>query len=434
MICLQRLSCFLLFASIAIGAHAAAPTATFTASPTTGRAPLGVSFDASTSTNTQTVQWEFGDGTVSNATVVSHVYNVAGTYIARLTTKSATGESASSTVTITVTGSGEGPVTGNMNFRWATTASTFKLNHARANSDKFNLTAVFNTVDLPGALNGLAASFSINNTFTVNGIMGEEGGFQSPDKARPNFFVQVDPKEQVLLVEISSADLSRALQISGATNTTVASPGILLPVVLTLTVGAQTYQLTENYTYTSTSGGTGTGTFNLKKSRGEIRDGFFTVSRASALEDPEGDGHFYEFECLLSKPLAQVLNAPNSGTFRFKFNNADTVTVPFDRVLSNGSKITYEQSDRDLGGVKSLVVDAVTRRMTLRTWDINARENVGGSGLPLRAQSFTAFNFAVRLDFDQPDGTTFQVVTATRLTRRTQDDAFWQTGRRKKRQ
>ncbi len=434
MIRLPRTFCLLPFIVLSTLSHAAVPTAALTASPTTGRAPLGVSFDASTSTNTQTLLWEFGDGTAATSTIVTHVYNVAGTYVAKLTTRSSTGETATSQVTIVVTGSGEGPVTGNMNYRWATTASTFKLNHARPNTDKFNLTAAFNTVDLPGVLNGLAASFSINNTFTVNGVMGEEGGFQSPDKARPNFFIQVDPKEQVLIVEISSADLSRALQISGATNTTVGQPGALLPVVLTLTVGAQTYLVTENYTYTSTAGGMGTGMFNLKKERGQIRDGFFVIARASALEDPEGDGHFFEFEGLLSKPLAQVLNAPNAGTFRFKFNNADTVVVPFDRILRNGSKISYEQSDRDLGGVKTLVVDVVTRRMTLRTWDILAREPVGGTGLPLRAQAFTAFNFAVRLDFDQPDGSTFQVVTATRLTRRTQDDAFWQTGRRKKRQ
>jgi hypothetical protein len=50
----------------------------------------------------------------------------------------------------------------------------------------------------------------------------------------------------------------------------------------------------------------------------------------------------------------------------------------------------------------------------------------------VRGQPFTAFNFTLRIDLDQPDGTTFSAVTATRLTRRAQDDAFWQTGRRNK--
>ncbi len=108
--------------------------------------------------------------------------------------------------------------------------------------------------------------------------------------------------------------------------------------------------------------------------------------------------------------------------------------MPFDRIQLNGSRITYEQSDRDLGGVKSLIIEAGTRIFTLRTWDIKARPVDGGTGLPLRAQPFSAFNFSLRLDFDQPDGSTFRVVTATRMSRRSQDDAFWQTGRRKKRQ
>jgi hypothetical protein len=37
----------------------------------------------------------------------------------------------------------------------------------------------------------------------------------------------------------------------------------------------------------------------------------------------------------------------------------------------------------------------------------------------------------VRIEFDQPDGTVLQAVTATRLTRKSEDDALWQTGRRK---
>ena len=47
----------------------------------------------------------------------------------------------------------------------------------------------------------------------------------------------------------------------------------------------------------------------------------------------------------------------------------------------------------------------------------------------LSATAATAFSFTIRLDLDQPDGSTFQVVTATRMTRKTQDDAFWQTVR-----
>jgi len=413
---------------------AATPTAVLNASPVSGRAPLGISFDATGSTNGQSVLWDFGDGAVSTGEKVSHIYNVAGTYVATLTVLSADNSKATSQVTITVTGSGEGPVSGNVNFRWAPETSTFRLNHGRPVTDSMNLSSTFNSVDLPNSLNGLAASFSINNTFTINGVMGEEGGFVSADKSKPDFFLQLDVKEQTLFVSITKADLKPAFLVSGAGNTTVASPGALVPVIYTLTVGAQTYQVTELFRYVSTVGGKAQGTYDLKKNRGAIADGFFAIQRASAVENEFGTGHFFEFEGSISRPAALALTNPRAGNFIFRFNNADPIFVPFDRIRLNGSKVAYEQSDRDLGGVKSLVMDNITRRITLRTWDLPAREPVGGTGLPLRGNAFTSFNFSVRLDFDQPDGSTFQVVTATRMTRRSQDDAFWQTGRRRKRQ
>src|SRR4051812_34830426 len=101
--------------ALCLSVHAATPTAAISASPTSGRAPLNVFFDASASTNTQTLLWEFGDGAASTASIVTHIYTVAGTYTAKLTTKSSTGESASATITITVSGSGEGLVSDNIN-------------------------------------------------------------------------------------------------------------------------------------------------------------------------------------------------------------------------------------------------------------------------------------------------------------------------------
>jgi PKD repeat protein len=365
---------------------------------------------------------------------VSHIYNVAGTYTATLTVSSADNVKTSSQVTIVVSGSGEGPVTGDTNFRWAPVSSLFKLNHARPASDSMNLSATFNSVDLPNSLAGLAATFTINNTFSITGIMGEEGGFVSPDNSRPEFFLQLDVKEQTLVVFISRADLKPAYLVGGAGNTTVPAPGTLVPVTYTLTVGAQTYEITELFRYVSTAGGKGQGEYNVKRNRGAIADGFFAIQRASAVENEFGTGHFFEFEGSISRPAALAITNPRAGNFIFRFNDADPVFVPFDRIRLNGSKVAYEQSDRDLGGVKSLVIDNITRRITIRTWDLLARTAQGGTGLPIRGDAFTAFNFTVRLDFDQPDGTTFQAVTATRMTRRSQDDAFWQTGRRRKRQ
>lgn len=79
----------------------AGPTASFTATPTSGVAPLNVSF-ADTSTGTPTSwAWSFGDGGTSTAQNPTHSY-AAGTYTATLTATNSTG-STTANAAITVT-------------------------------------------------------------------------------------------------------------------------------------------------------------------------------------------------------------------------------------------------------------------------------------------------------------------------------------------
>jgi PKD repeat protein len=64
------------------------PTASFTASPTSGDAPLAVSFNASGSSDSDgsitSYAWSFGDGGSSSGVTASHTYTSAGTYTAQL--------------------------------------------------------------------------------------------------------------------------------------------------------------------------------------------------------------------------------------------------------------------------------------------------------------------------------------------------------------
>jgi PKD repeat protein len=414
-------------------AQAAAPVAAISVNVTQGNAPLNVTFDASpSSADAVTFLWQFGDGAASTAKVVSHVYVVAGTYNAILTATNAGGESSTATIAITVAGTGEGPVTGNMNFRMALINGNFGLRHTTTNRDQTTLSFGFNTVDLPGDLRGLAASFSVNGAFTVNGIIGSEDGFQSAGDRKPEFEVRILQPEQRLEVFIAKADLKAAFAASGAGNINTPSGGSQVPVTFTFIIGAQTYTLTENFTYISTANAQGRGTFNIKKKSGSIRDGFFVISVASALENENSTGHFFTIDTQLSRPLQQLIQAPGSGSFRITLNEADTETILFDRLRTTGKQIFFDQQDRALRGTRKLSIDVEGRRMTIRSWDILSRSNLGGTGLPLRGAPFTAFNFTVRIEFDQPDGTVLQAVTATRLTRKSEDDALWQTGRRKK--
>jgi len=85
-----------------ISATASTPTANFTASPTSGAAPLPVTFSNS-STNAVSYSWNFGDGTTDTGQNPSHTYANAGTYTVTLTATGSSGTTPSTkTQTITV--------------------------------------------------------------------------------------------------------------------------------------------------------------------------------------------------------------------------------------------------------------------------------------------------------------------------------------------
>ena len=83
------------------------PTASISANPVSGVAPLSTAFSGANSRDTDgsivSYTWSFGDGTSGSGISVSHTYAAAGTYTARLTVVDNSGASASSTVAITVT-------------------------------------------------------------------------------------------------------------------------------------------------------------------------------------------------------------------------------------------------------------------------------------------------------------------------------------------
>ena len=82
------------------------PTARFTATPILGEAPLSVSFNASSSSDSSgsiaTYEWSFGDGESAYGITVSHTYTSAGSYTAQLIVTDHQGALDSATKTITV--------------------------------------------------------------------------------------------------------------------------------------------------------------------------------------------------------------------------------------------------------------------------------------------------------------------------------------------
>jgi len=65
------------------------PTASFTANPTSGVAPLEVSFNASSSSDSDgsitSYDWDFKDGETGNGEIISHTFSSIGSYNVELT-------------------------------------------------------------------------------------------------------------------------------------------------------------------------------------------------------------------------------------------------------------------------------------------------------------------------------------------------------------
>ncbi|WP_269429543.1 PKD domain-containing protein, partial [Sinomonas humi] len=80
----------------------AAPVASFTASATTGTAPLAVSFTDTSTGSPTSWSWDFGDGSTSTVQNPAHTYSAAGTYTVALTDSNAGGASKAASAVITV--------------------------------------------------------------------------------------------------------------------------------------------------------------------------------------------------------------------------------------------------------------------------------------------------------------------------------------------
>jgi len=82
------------------------PSANFSADPTSGKAPLKVSFDASSSSDsdgtTLIYKWKFGDNHSASGEVINHTYESAGTYTVELTATDDQGATDTATKTNTV--------------------------------------------------------------------------------------------------------------------------------------------------------------------------------------------------------------------------------------------------------------------------------------------------------------------------------------------
>jgi PKD repeat protein len=72
------------------------PVASFTATPSSGPAPLNVAFTDTSSGSPTSWSWDFGDGTTSTVQNPSHTYAAPGAYTAKLTVANSAGSNTAS--------------------------------------------------------------------------------------------------------------------------------------------------------------------------------------------------------------------------------------------------------------------------------------------------------------------------------------------------
>jgi PKD repeat protein len=148
-----------------------APTASFTATPTSGTAPLSVQFTDTSTGSPTSWAWDFGDGTTSTSQNPSHSYTGAGTYTATLTASKASGASAPASTTITVTAAADTTppdttITSGPPSTTTDTSASFAFSSTE-NGSTFECQldgAAFATCTSPAAYDGLAAG---SHTFSV---------------------------------------------------------------------------------------------------------------------------------------------------------------------------------------------------------------------------------------------------------------------------
>ncbi|HUM93809.1 MAG TPA: PKD domain-containing protein [Candidatus Competibacter sp.] len=143
-----------------ITVSAAAPIASFSATPTSGAAPLTTVFK-NTSTGTITsYSWNFGDGGTSSESAPAHTYAKTGSYTVQLTAKGPAGANSktqTSYITVTSTGANSGGLVAAYNFEEASGATIVDLSGrgnagaiagaARTTSGKYGRALAFDGVD-----------------------------------------------------------------------------------------------------------------------------------------------------------------------------------------------------------------------------------------------------------------------------------------------
>ena len=316
------------------------------ASPTSGSAPLDVSFDATGSSGTyDTLTWQFGDGTKSTSTITTHRYSLNGTFVAQLTLTKGY-YSVTRTAIITV-GTG-GPVGQNYvgtplpNSEGVVTNLFIKsvsitLDFTQIGNDAAHVGGTIDASTLPNSLTGLTGSVSIGSV-SHPFALDAKGQFQSDASHTPLFQFTLNANKGTFSFQVTKDSLQAQLDALGAHNTTV-SPAIIVNVPITVLLGTLDATVIVGMRYKATLNKTGTGNYVFQKA-GQVVSGTFLVSSFVAQQQQLGSsgnqGHTFTVKGQLILPNGARYAPSDTGNFIFEVGDYTTILPSSQFIAKSG--------------------------------------------------------------------------------------------------
>ena len=186
-----------------------APTASFTASPSTGNSPLNVTFNASASADADgaltSYAWTFGDGTTGTGINAQHSYAYAGSYTIRLTVTDTNGSTDTTTRIVSVTNPSQTCATTGISRQWWTNVSGESI---------ANLQASANYPNVPSG-NDLLTEFAFSSTGLDNYGMRLQGYLYPPVTGSYTFWIASDDNGELWLSSSNTAtNATKIAQVS----------------------------------------------------------------------------------------------------------------------------------------------------------------------------------------------------------------------------
>lgn len=358
-------------------------TANFSASPTSGTAPLTVSF-ANSSTGATSYSWNFGDSASSSNTSTAanptHTYNSAGTYTVTL---NATGADGTKTKTLTNYVTVAAPAASNQAPNGTIATPTANVTVTAGSSVSFQgsgtdpdnntpLTYAWNFGDSASASNTSASAsashtYSTAGTYTVSFVVKDAKGLADPTPATRTITVTAPTSSTK-----PTANADTYSVVTGST-LTVSSPGVLsndsspsgkaltAKLVSSVASGTLSFASKGSFTFKPASGFTGTRTFTYTATDGTSTSAPATVTitvTPKATSVATGLVAAYGFNEGTGTTAADSSGKGNAGTIA---NTSWTSSGRFGKALSfNGSSSMVTVKD-------SASLD-LTTGMTLEAW------------------------------------------------------------------